>query len=332
MRHHILSLGLALGLTTVAQASTFDVDFTSYYAFGDSLTDDGKAGTLPAPSLDGRFSNGPVYAEYIADLFEQSGLPNFNFALGGATAGDVNDNDAITPPAASAAFGTFARQASTLQSSGAALLSGDTPLVTALFGANDFFQRGDEPGFDPIALAGKVVDTVKDISTVDNFDNFIVFNLPDLSRIPGSAGLTDLERTLLSGGVQLFNATLEAELAFHATFEDTSFNYEVFDLFTQFDTLLGQADALGLRLDAVCTPSLANPADPNICPTPASADQFFFVDGVHPSALPHELIAQGAIAQTDGLPGLTPVPLPAGLPLLLAGLGVFGVIARRRQA
>ncbi len=331
MKHHLLSFALALGLATGAQATTLDHGFTSYYAFGDSLSDDGKAGTLPAPSQGGRFSNGPVYAEYIADLFEQNSLPNFNFALGGATAGDENDNDAITPPEASAAFGTFARQAGTLLSSGAAFVSGDKPLVTALFGANDFFQNGDEPGFDPIALAGKVVDTIKDISAIENFDNFVVFNLPDLSLIPASAGLTDVERALLSGGVQLFNATLEAELAFHATFEDTSFRYEVFDLFAQFNSLLAQADELGLRLDAACTPSIANPADPNICPTPASADPYFFVDGVHPSALPQELIANAFIGQTAGLPHVTVVPLPAGLPLLLAGVGLLGVLSRRAR-
>lgn len=331
MRTAILSIGLALGMVTSASASTVDSSFTSYYAFGDSLSDIGQAGALPAPSLGGRFSNGPVYAEYIADFFAQNSLPTFSFALGGATAGDINQNDAITPPAAAAAFGTFARQANTFLTSGATFLSSDKPLVSALFGANDFFQNVDKPGFDPITLAGKVSGTLKTISAVENFDNFLVFNLPDLSQIPGSARLSDIERSLLSGAVQLFNLTLEAELAFHAAFEDTSFDYEVFDLFETFATLTAQAGALDLRLDGICTPSIADPSDYNICPTPAAANAYFFVDGVHPNGIVHEEIAARVIASTQGLPAPAPVPLPAGAILLLTGLAGLALSRKPRK-
>ncbi|WP_299964965.1 SGNH/GDSL hydrolase family protein [uncultured Roseobacter sp.] len=329
MTKRYLALILAAGLASAAQGSTLSSEFSSYYAFGDSLSDDGKAPALPAPSVGGRFSNGPVYAEIIGDVFTAARLPEFNFAFGGATAGDLNDNDLVTPPALSVPFGTFGRQVNTFLTSGAAVVAGDTPLVSVLFGANDFLQNASEADFNPVAVARKVVENIKEISKIANFDNFLVFNLPDFSLIPASSGLSDVERAALRGGTQLFNATLAAELAALRAVDDPSLKFEIFDLFGEFNRLLAQAGDLNLRLDGICTPRIVDPTDFNICPTAEVADAFFFVDGVHPNRIVHAEIAETVIAGLDGLP--TPVPLPAALPFLLMGLGGFGLVAARRS-
>lgn len=93
-----------LGIAAPASGGVFD--FTAYFAFGDSLTADGKGAPLAPPSFDGRFSNGLTYADRIAEDFAAAGLPTGNLALGGATAGPVNTT-VYPDPAAAAPFATF---------------------------------------------------------------------------------------------------------------------------------------------------------------------------------------------------------------------------------
>ncbi len=103
-----------------------------------------------------------------------------------------------------------------------------------------------------------------------------------------------------------------------------------------FESLLDEPGRFGLS-DAV-TPCLFASTDPLIdfaakaravslgeafaC-TPAQADARAFFDLVHPNAAVHRAIA-GAVDDA-----LAPVPLPGGLPLLLAGLLALGVVRRR---
>ena len=89
----MFAVGLAfVGVPAAGQAAP--ADYTNMFVFGDSLSDSGNvydltAGTLPAPPYTrGRFANGPVYAEYMADRL---GLPldnvlsgGTNYAFGGA--------------------------------------------------------------------------------------------------------------------------------------------------------------------------------------------------------------------------------------------------------
>lgn len=95
----ILCAGLlSLTLSVSASADTF----SDVFIFGDSLSDTGNilASTLgffppDPPYFDGRFSNGPVWAEYLADQLGLVVVPNGsnpnvingnNFAFGGAEA------------------------------------------------------------------------------------------------------------------------------------------------------------------------------------------------------------------------------------------------------
>jgi len=55
-----------------------------------------------------------------------------------------------------------------------------------------------------------------------------------------------------------------------------------------------------------------------------------FADAVHPNGVAHELLADAIIARYEA--DLNVVPLPATLPLLLAGLFGMGVVARRKSA
>ncbi|MDE2240767.1 MAG: autotransporter outer membrane beta-barrel domain-containing protein, partial [Rhodospirillales bacterium] len=63
------------------------------YVFGDSLSDDGNlyklTGLPPAPYYEGRFSNGPVWVEYLPALAGLNSSSANNFAYGGAFTGDL---------------------------------------------------------------------------------------------------------------------------------------------------------------------------------------------------------------------------------------------------
>ncbi|WP_299779735.1 SGNH/GDSL hydrolase family protein [uncultured Roseobacter sp.] len=377
MKNQILSFGLAIGLATGAHSGT--LDFTSYYAFGDSLSDDGKLVQLAPPSVGGRFSNGPVWTEIIADRFRAARKETQNYALGGATAGNTNTTDysggATVPPAqvaALTALSTFQNQAATFAATVGN--AGSNPLVSVLFGANDFFQQLGTPEFNPVRTAGEVIDGIRAVAaTGAHFDDFLVSNLPDISRTPAfNAELVVAQATLaalkldpatdpadiavaeatvaklngraaaIQGASLLFNAELENGLQKLET--DDGLTITRVDQFSYFNDLIDRADTLGI-VDTIfpCTTSLrvlqvagncsfvGLDADGQPLFDPTRADQVLFADGVHPNRIAQSEFAKFALSRIESqIPA--PVPLPAGLPLMLAGLGALGVIARRRRA
>jgi amidohydrolase len=94
----LAALGAAAALVSMpAQAYLF----SAVYSFGDSLSDTGSSGLMnnrPAlppdpPYADGRYSNGPVAAEYLA---LRRGVPLYSYAVGGALSGEGNA-DVVDP-------------------------------------------------------------------------------------------------------------------------------------------------------------------------------------------------------------------------------------------
>lgn len=83
---------IAIAFSALASASSFD----NLYVFGDSLSDTGNVYALtgghtpPAPYYHGRFSNGPVWVESLANHLGLSVDPSLNggtnYAFGGAEA------------------------------------------------------------------------------------------------------------------------------------------------------------------------------------------------------------------------------------------------------
>ncbi len=167
--------------------------YSSFIAFGDNLSDDGKFNGTPfepgLPSFGGRYSNGITFAENIAQDFTASGAYNANFAIGGATARASNEN--ALPPG----FGTFAGQVTTFSSvvanPGVSAVVGSRPLFSVLIGTNDILQNVSlpsdfdvEPGVGA-ASADAVEANIRAINSINsNYNDFVVINLPDLSQMP----------------------------------------------------------------------------------------------------------------------------------------------------
>ena len=64
--------------------------FTALYVFGDSLSDTGRSPATPSTNyFNGRFSNGPLWVEYLSADLGIPYNPSNNFAVSGTTTADL---------------------------------------------------------------------------------------------------------------------------------------------------------------------------------------------------------------------------------------------------
>lgn len=328
MKQIALITALACGLAApAALAAPYDDPFTSIIHFGDSLMDDGKFGELFPPSLGGRFTNGPTFAELLSEDFTEDGKPSFNFALGGATAEDDNEND--FPPEADP-FKTFSAQIGTFAATAAGFV-GDNPLFNVLMGANDILQDlGESPtvGQDAANAVKAGIEAIGAINS--NFRTFVVGVLGDPTLTPRFANSPF--GALAQATTEAFNAQMALNIDM---LETAGFEIVTFDLDAGLAPIFDDPGAFGiLNTTDPCTATLLELSLPNCAIDPftfeidlAAVDAFLFVDDVHPNRIAHEELAQEFRSAVAG----AAVPLPAGLVLALSGFGAMA-LARRRAA
>ncbi len=93
IRNMLALLGIGAGLVAGQPAWANKTPFSEIVVFGDSISDNGNGlyiltgGAIPLPPYwEGRFSNGPVWPEYLAADLGMVGLLD-DYAVGGATSG-----------------------------------------------------------------------------------------------------------------------------------------------------------------------------------------------------------------------------------------------------
>ena len=202
---------------------------------------------------------------------------------------------------------------------GGAFDLGPKPLAAFWLGIN----RAATSDPNRVRSANGVLDAISQLSTTYGVMDFLVFDLPELGLWPGF-GVAD------STAAAQFNATLSSGLDVLET-ADPLLNITRFEVSALFDAVIaapadyGFTGGLGPCREtwSVSSPFCTNP------------DQRIFYDSVHVSAPMHELIEAGsrnalaASAPDEGAPSVTVVPGPAGMPLLVLGLGVLAALARR---
>lgn len=322
---------LMMGFTTFANAATVD----QIIVFGDSLSDNGNIynltqklhkviSSIPVipkdpPYYQGRFSNGPVWAE---DLAEGMQVPLVDYAYGGSWAEPLKDSKLNIPFNLGVQVDYYLMAAVTDHHK-------DQHLYVIWTGGNDYVDTRE----DVDEATTNVVNTIEnnlDWLIYDGAKNVLVVNLPDLSNAPvvvndGADRIQNVRQL-----VTLHNAKLATMLEnmrkkypdanivagdANTTFEDILQHPESYQLKNVkeacydgnywFKKLIDKneiADAKKQQIDIMHTPSLriaylnAKLAETGEH-TCDNQDEYLFWDQLHPTRVIHNLTAMSLAAQ-----------------------------------
>jgi phospholipase/lecithinase/hemolysin len=259
--------------------------------FGDSLSDVGNISSATFSSTpgsyywNGRFSNGPVYAEALATGL---GLPALtrstsngnDFAYGGAQTTGTGGLE-----------GLFIRD---LDEQVTQYLGSRTPTATTLYvvfaGANDLIDSQTNPTV-PVNKIGSEIGRL----ITAGARQFLVFNLPPLGFTPRYNGSTATRDSYNARSAQ-FNTALSTTLDGIGT-ANPAVTFYRFDVTAMFQRALADPAAFGLvNVTSSAAPGL-EPGDSSyntsqLVPNP---QQYMFWDDLHPTAAVHAILAQRAL-------------------------------------
>ncbi|MEM6753260.1 MAG: phytase, partial [Cyanobacteria bacterium P01_C01_bin.38] len=278
---------------TVVQSSQEKTDFqktpfTDFITFGDSLADVGNVflatqGSQPLspPYDDGRFSNGKLVPELIAEeLGFSASTPSLaggnNYAFGGAEAGS------------GFADGTIPNVGEQIK----LYLATNTPAATDVFfisaGSNDLLPDTDAGTTDQnIPTPENVLEGLtENITTLADAgaENFIIPNLISLGTVLPLAQNTVISNALNTASSQ-FNTLFDTELD---ELED-ELGINIIELDVAQEVAQIQSNPNDFGLTNVNAPAL-NTETGAVVPNP---DEYFWWDGIHPTAAAYSLVAQG---------------------------------------
>lgn len=317
------SIRLALTAAALAAASSAQA-YSQIVAFGDSLSDNGNLHDLfagfgvntPAPPyFEGRFSNGPVAVEVMA---QRLGLALDDRAYGGATTG--TGNKTATPILDATGMTSQVNQYLSEKSN-----SLDAEALYFVWGGgNDVFKLLESA--TPITtesvsqmLAQTRANYEGMIRSLDagGAQHFFLPTLPDL----GASGLG------FAGGPAMQNALHQISVGFNQGLAYTANKLEaelglditLFDVYPSFLAVTQQIVGAGGTAVLPCWTGSYSGTGGTLCANP---DQHVLFDKVHPTAHVHNFLGQQMAAA---------VPEPGTWALSFTGLLAVGALARRRQ-
>lgn len=287
---HRLAVLCALALSLAAQTASA-ASFDSLISFGDSLSDTGSGPATP-PSYGGRYSNGPVWEEYLAGSLGIGAAQTRDYAIGGALTGST-PTGLLTQTAGYAA---------------APVALGSSTLFTVWAGGNDAFSTAS--GGDPLAImaqaAANVASAVMQLAGA-GAQYFLVPNLPNGGLFPATIllGVDPNAANLLT---QFFNSQLDAALApLTGSLGVTIYRLDTYALY---QAIVGNPAGYGFtNWTQACRTGAGTCANP---------DEYLFWDTIHPTTRAHQFIAAAA---------LQAVPEPESL-VLVAVLALAALSSR----
>lgn len=266
--------------------------FQSYdlFVFGDSQSDIGASfratgGLLPPspPYFKGRFSNGPVPVEFLAEDFGLGLNLRTNFAIGGATTGRDNSNNNLLPIPLQ--LGGVFDQIDRFQTQATTLDAGAEDLYIVWAGANDLLGLISQPANAPTVIATAVSNIANSVTTLANLGakQIVVVQTPNLGRLPLSLAVGAL--VPLTEVSMTFNAALAATLNALEPILGGA-NITVVDLFSPGEAIATNPAEFGFTETQQPFLNGLVPNDPN-----ADPNTFFFWDRVHPTTRAYALQA-----------------------------------------
>ena len=329
MRNVIVAASLALAaLPCVAGATVID----EVYAFGDSLND--CCINPQAPFLNGDESWLVDFASAIGASYTES--TTNNYATGGAQSGSFNaiaPGGATAPDGLRSQIGRFQADAPSISSDDLAVIwvgtndiwasSYQSDTLFGLPGLDIVKPRGQDPSVQSLSgyIARNIQNSVKDLRDA-GFGNVLLLTPYDM----GDSALVDTAE----GPAQntAYSEALRDKLMALATPGVNTYALDIVELIRGLQAGSPDNGFLELTTSPSCT------FGEIVCETRplAEQDSFVYYDFVHLTAATNrEISAAAASLILDGAP-VAPVPLPAGVWLLGAGLGMMGLLRRRRRA
>ncbi len=324
-----------------AQAAQMTSNYSDLYVAGDSLADNGNlyrkftGQTFPPEPFyyQGRFSNGPTFAELLAGKIGLTYDPDKNLALGGSGAGNFHPN-----PNLNGVVGLRQQIGELIGDDGKV---DPNALYLISSGTNDYtYVDRSKPQTAPDFLPASVenVDTVignigEALTRLSDAGarKFFVLGVADYSNLPlaNTDGFatnplyTHLQSpTALSSEelTALHNDKLQALLTDFS--ETPGINAKYFDLNGFLNDLLDDPASFGFtNTTEACFNS--DIVDPDFTqPVCSNPDEYLFYDQTHPTAITHELLAEA-----------TAEAVPEPLTILGAGTAIgFGSLFKRKLA
>ena len=279
--------------------------FSTIYAFGDSLTDDGNVakatfGLVPVspPYVNGEFSNGPVWIQDVAQnlgypaIKTESGRWCIDFAYGGAHTGQTPAHQA-NPTDFTGQIGQFDAQVANPQ---------PHALYAIWIGANDVLDIANNTALtlaqQQADVGAAVQNEVAGIQALAarGATDFAVLNIPDLGKTPD-----EMARPTVTQSATDLSALYNVELADAVTKLTASGALKI-DLIDTFGLLnLAIANPTAAGFTDVTTPAWTGNLTASNSGTLNPAAGHLYFDDLHPTAQTHALLASSV---TDTLPSM----------------------------
>ncbi|MBD1935237.1 MULTISPECIES: SGNH/GDSL hydrolase family protein [Cyanophyceae] len=296
-----------LGFPNEVSAKNFD----EIYVFGDSISDVGNAykvtrGESPSnpPYFRGRYSNGLVWADYLAAKLKLKSSTETNFAFGGAKTG----NSRQLPPGLLTQIETFK----------ATHASADPKALYIIWaGANDYLG-GATDSTAPVNNLSVAVKSLADAGA----KNIVVVNLPDLGKLPGTR-ISERSNSL-NNLTQKHNSALAASLNnLRQQLSDIKITY--LDVNSLFNQVVNNPEKFGFtNVTNACLSQV------RICNNP---NEYLFWDNIHPTTAAHKLLVE--LAFESSKPAPQPVSISTPIPFVMGAIAFgagTGFIIKRQKA
>ena len=323
MKKQILATGIFL-LSLIFPLKVSAQNNDEIYVFGDSLSDTGNVfnatGGIIPPSptyFNGRFSNGPIWVEYLVSDLGLKLNRNNNFAYGGATTWSKNIGIASLPG--------LQQQIDSFTSANPS--ANPNALYIIWGGVNDYLDYffGDIP--NPTQIVNNLSVAVTSLAAV-GAKNFLVVNLPDLGKFPVTGG-NNQDSGLLSTFTSVHNSSLTANLKFLSQQLSPDINIIPLDVNSLFNRIIAAPEEFGFtNVTESCVGDLSvvpiNVPKQSVACAP---DKFLFWDQIHPTTAAHKLIGELAFSAVKPVP-VSESSVVFGM-LALGVLGAVGCAAER---
>ncbi len=260
--------------------------YTDLIVFGDSLSDVGNTaastfGIQPGSNYyEGRFSNGPTYAERLSTglglgTLTRDGVGGDNFAYGGAETNGPGGFEGLF-------LNSLVEQVTAYLNRLSGAAPGPATLFTVFIGANDFIRAGQTN----VTTPANVVQTQLQRLINAGARNFLGINLPLLGLTP-DYNTNPAQAETFSNRAHSYNAALEGVYGAIETANPAVTIYRL-DVESEFNGFLANAAGLGFT----------NTTQPGRSASSGSLDGapgYVFWDGVHPTREAHALLGEAAI-------------------------------------